>query len=183
MSIEVRIPKEITEYREKIIFGLSGRQLLCFVIAIVLAVGSYILLTGVMHLTMQVASYIVIIEALPLMAIGFVRKNGLPFEKYVALWWRHRNTRGIRLYEPELLCDAIDHGKGGKNVWIKEKRNKSDRKLSEASGKGTGTLFVGTEKNREAKREAVLRKIEAARQESREADRRAKKTAKEAART
>ena len=33
ISIEVRVPKEINEYKEKILFGLSIRQLFSFIIA------------------------------------------------------------------------------------------------------------------------------------------------------
>ena len=47
MSVEVRIPKEITEYQEKIMFGLSVRQLVCSLIAIVISVPSYIFLMNI----------------------------------------------------------------------------------------------------------------------------------------
>lgn len=38
MAISVPIPKEITEYEEKIMFGLSLRKLVCFSSAVVLGV-------------------------------------------------------------------------------------------------------------------------------------------------
>ena len=46
-SIEVKIPKEIREYREAIFFGLTGRQLVCSLLALGAAVGLYFLLRPV----------------------------------------------------------------------------------------------------------------------------------------
>lgn len=51
MAISVPIPKEITEYEEKIMFGLSLRKLVCFSSAVVLGVGTYFLCTKVLGLT------------------------------------------------------------------------------------------------------------------------------------
>ena len=73
MSIEVRIPKEITEYKEKIIFGLSIRQLICFTFAITIGVGTYILVTKLSNA--DIASYVVIVEVMPIFAIGFIKKK------------------------------------------------------------------------------------------------------------
>lgn len=103
MAIEVRVPKEITEYTEKIVFGLSLRQLLCLTIAVVLGVVSYVALTRAVN--EEIASYIVIIEALPLFAMGFVKKEGFPFEKYAALAVRHKFGTPKRKYQTELLID------------------------------------------------------------------------------
>lgn len=64
MAISVPIPKEITEYEEKIMFGLSLRKLVCFSSAVVLGVGTYFLCTKVLGLTMDTASYIIIAEAM-----------------------------------------------------------------------------------------------------------------------
>ena len=41
MAIEVKVPKEITEYQEKILFGLSIRQLLASTLAVVMTLGIY----------------------------------------------------------------------------------------------------------------------------------------------
>ena len=82
--IEVRIPKEITEYKEKIIFGLSIRQIICFSIAIVFAIVTWIFLLPI--LGEDITSYIVIFEVLPCFAIGFIRINGFNFEKYAKLF-------------------------------------------------------------------------------------------------
>ena len=42
--IEVKIPKEIRQYKESIFFGLSARQFFCSVIAVLIAAGVYLLL-------------------------------------------------------------------------------------------------------------------------------------------
>ena len=40
--IEIKIPKEITEYKEKILFGLTIRQCVCAVAALAVCVPLYI---------------------------------------------------------------------------------------------------------------------------------------------
>lgn len=123
MSIEVRIPKEITEYKEKILFGLSIRQLICFSSAILLCVGTYILLVNFLGLSKDIVSYIVIIEAMPLLAAGFIKKNGLTFEKYAKLFLKHKFGTKKRTYKTELLIDDKEDG----NVWFTEKKRKSEK--------------------------------------------------------
>ena len=71
--IEVRIPKEITEYKEKVIFGLSIRQLIFFTLTIILSLSSYFILTKKLGLSMDSASYVIIIESLPLLAIDKIK--------------------------------------------------------------------------------------------------------------
>ena len=187
MSIEVRIPKEIMEYKEKVLFGMSLRQLVCFSSAIVLSVGSYLLLTKVIGLSMDAASYVIIVESMPLLAIGFVKKNGFTFEKYAALLIRHKLGQQIRPYQTELLTEETqtrenEEKKGSKYAWIFEKGqggskkpviSKKERK-ADAALKECSDYFV-TKESREAKRKAALREIEAARQEYRALKRGTKK--------
>ena len=42
--MEIKIPKEIREYRESIFFGLTTRQFICSLLALGVAVGVYFLL-------------------------------------------------------------------------------------------------------------------------------------------
>lgn len=83
MAISVSIPKEITEYKEKIIFNLSLRELVCFIIASVLGAVSYFFCTQILKFSLEIAGYIVILLSAPILAVGFIRKDKVPFEKYI----------------------------------------------------------------------------------------------------
>lgn len=163
MSIEVRIPKEITEYKEKIIFGLTIRQLLCFILAIVLGIGSYLLLKS--YIGKEAASYIVILEVIPIFATGFFRKNGFTFEKYVKLILRHKLGRNKRKYQTELTLDVIEEGKNVKRSITKKKGNRDTEQ----------SYFEITKADRKRKSKAVCRKIAQARKEYRRAKQEIKK--------
>jgi type IV secretory pathway VirB4 component len=102
-GLSVSVLKEITEYQEKIIFGLSLRQLLFFVIAIAIGIPSYMFCRK--NLGQEIAGYIVILEVLPLLALGFVRKNGFTFDKYLGLIVKHNFQTKKRSYKTELLID------------------------------------------------------------------------------
>lgn len=196
MAISVSIPKEITEYEEKIMFGLSLRKLICFVSAVILGIGTYFLCTKVLGFTMDTASYIIIVEALPLMAVGFIKKDGMTFEKYAALMIRHKTGRNKLFYESELVIDSlpdpIDEAaeRKSKYAWIFEKENDvagTRKKLSRKEQRKKAAvreaiIFTVTEKSRQGKRKAARCKIKAARQECRTAKRRAKKKTKESSR-
>ena len=196
MAINVPIPKEITEYEEKIMFGLSLRKLVCFVSAVVLGVGTYLLCTKVFSLSMDAASYIIIAEAMPLMAFGFIKKDGMTFEKYAALLIRHKTGLNKLPYESELVIDSLPDPKDetaerrSKYAWIFETETGSagtGKQLSRKERKAEAdvreaVVFTVTEKSREVKRKAALREAKAARQDCRTVKRRAKKEAKERSR-
>ncbi len=80
MSLEVKIPKEITEYEGKIIFGLTGRQLLSAFTAIVTMLFIYPKVTKLFG--QDVGQPVAILLIIPIWLIGFVKKDGLSFEKY-----------------------------------------------------------------------------------------------------
>lgn len=78
---------EITEYREKFFLGLSLRQLACFAAASLLAIATCFVTLHWLHMDIQVVSYIVMVEVLPFLGLGFIRRDGYPFEKLVKIYW------------------------------------------------------------------------------------------------
>ncbi len=78
-SIEVKIPKEIREYREAIFFGLTGRQLVCSLLALGAAVGLYFLLRPVAG--DAEIGWICILGAAPFALCGFFRYHGMTAEQ------------------------------------------------------------------------------------------------------
>lgn len=84
--MEVKINREIREYTESMFFGLSLRQLIFSVLACAVAVTVFFLLRP--HLGLETVSWICIIAAFPFAAIGFIRYNGMPAEKFLAAYIR-----------------------------------------------------------------------------------------------
>ena len=78
--IEIRIPKEIKHYREKLFFGLTFRQCICAGFALLICVPLYIF--GSRYLSQEVVSWAVIIIAAPLMFAGFFKYNDMTFERF-----------------------------------------------------------------------------------------------------
>ena len=83
--MEIKINKEIRNYKETMFFGLSLRQFLCSVLAVGIAVGLYFLLKDT--LDKDTLGWICILGAAPVAAAGFFQYNGLPFEKFLRAWF------------------------------------------------------------------------------------------------
>ena len=75
------LPKDIRDYKEKLIVGFTARQLVSTIAAIGICVPIYI--NGRNYLNEDLISWIVIFIAIPLGAVGFFRYNGMPAEKFV----------------------------------------------------------------------------------------------------
>ena len=88
MSIEVRIPKEIKEYKEKIIFGLNLRQLISVFVGGIICLSTYFLLKPIVGT--DIASDIIIIEAIPIFAFGFIKVRSFNFETYAKIFIKHK---------------------------------------------------------------------------------------------
>lgn len=97
--IEIRIPKEIKNYREKLFFGLTLRQCLCAGAALLICVPLYIF--GNKILPQEAVSWIVILVAVPLMLAGFFRYNDMMFEQFAVEFMFHNFTPQKRIYSYE----------------------------------------------------------------------------------
>lgn len=79
MHIEIKIPKEISEYQESVFFGLSLRQFVCSLLAVTAAVGLYFLLDRAVG--SEIAGWASILGAAPFAACGFVKYHGMTAEQ------------------------------------------------------------------------------------------------------
>ena len=79
--MEIKINKEICAYNEALFFGLSTRQFLCSIAAVAIAVGIYFGLKNVIG--KETASWLCMVAASPIAAIGFFKYNGLTAEKLI----------------------------------------------------------------------------------------------------
>jgi len=82
MSIEVRVPEEIADYKESIIAGLSIRQLICGGIALLCGVPTFLLLNNV---NSDLATYAAMAVTIPAFCLGFVKKDGYNFETFLKI--------------------------------------------------------------------------------------------------
>ena len=78
--IEVRINKEVRDYQESIFFGLSLRQLIFALLAVLVAVGVYF---GLHNVVGGDIGWMCILAAFPFAMGGFFTYNGMTFEKFL----------------------------------------------------------------------------------------------------
>lgn len=81
ISIEVRINKEVRDYQESLFFGLSLRQFLFALLAVLVAVGLYLGLRGIVG-TGEIG-WVCILAAFPFALCGFFTYNGMTFERFL----------------------------------------------------------------------------------------------------
>ncbi|WP_407882106.1 PrgI family protein [Owariibacterium komagatae] len=129
--MEVKIPKEIREYRESIFFGLSARQFTCSLLALGAAVGLYFLFDPLVGT--EGVGWICILGAAPFAVCGFWTYHGMTAEQTLWAWFKSQVLtprrlvfRSDSLYY-QALQPAIEQGK-------KPPRKKKKRKAKEPAG-------------------------------------------------
>ena len=95
--IEVKIPADIQEYKSKLIAGLSTRQFIS--VAAALVVGTPIGAFGYGKISGEVLPWIVILVTAPILAWGFIRILGMPFEEFAMRWAEMTLLPQRRMYE------------------------------------------------------------------------------------
>ena len=130
--IEIKIPKEITDYKEKFLFGLTVRQLVSAVVALAICVPLFIF--GKDYLGEDMVGWIIILVAIPIFAFGFFKYDGMPFEKFLAILYRQKWVEPQkRKYEElpvfwECLEEIIESEIAHQLAAIKTNSKKSKRK-------------------------------------------------------
>ena len=84
--MEVKINREIRQYTESMFFGLSARQFFFSLAAVITAVILYFLLRN--RFSTETVSWMCILGAAPLAALGFVSYHGMTAEQFIWVWIR-----------------------------------------------------------------------------------------------
>ena len=84
--MEVKINREIRNYTEAMFFGLSMRQFIFSLLAVLVAIGLYFLLKSAVGL--ETVSWVCMLGAAPFAAMGFVTYHGMSAEKFIWAWIR-----------------------------------------------------------------------------------------------
>lgn len=132
MRIEVKMNKEIMEYREAMFFGLDFRQMACSLLAVLAAVGIYFSLRGVTG--EEVTGWLCMFGAAPFAFCGFFRYHGMTAEQFAWAFIKSEFLYPKRLlFQPEdlyyqCLEERISHGESGKGKRKAEKMRRKELK-------------------------------------------------------
>ena len=114
--LEVKINREIRNYTESMFFGLSMRQFIFSVLAILVAVGLYFLLKP--HFGTETVSWMCLLGAAPFAALGFITYHGMTAEQFLWAWLRSEllEPKELRFESSNLYYEALkDKLEGGKS--------------------------------------------------------------------
>ena len=114
--LEVKINREIRNYTESMFFGLSMRQFVFYVLAILVAAGLYFLLKP--HFGTETVSWMCILGAAPFAALGFITYHGMTAEQFLWAWLRSEllEPKELRFEASNLYYEALkDKLEGGKS--------------------------------------------------------------------
>ena len=118
--MEVKINKEISNYQERMFFGLSMRQIVFSVLAVAVAVVLYFALTP--YLGTETVSWVCVLGAAPFAAMGFFKYHGMTAEQFVINWVRTEliEPKYFRFQSQRLYCQMMKNAAKNKR---KEKRS------------------------------------------------------------
>lgn len=182
MSIEVRVPEEIADYKESIIAGLSIRQLVCGGIALLCGIPTFLLLKNI---NSDLATYATMIVTIPAFCLGFIKKDGYNFETFLKIklyTFFSKNQRGyetnieknILPVEVEQYRQAIQEmmaeeekeitqqGKKRGDKRVLKKREQRHKSKNKGKAKPEYDLVEITKKSAERKRKTAYKSIKAA---------------------
>ena len=106
--MEIKINREIREYKESIFFGLSLRQFIFSALAVLVAVGLYFGLRE--YVGTETVSWLCVLGAAPFAALGFIKYNGMTAERFVVAYIRSEYLI------PKKLTTSIPEKKKDKKV-------------------------------------------------------------------
>ncbi len=114
IPLEVRINKEVRDYQESLFFGLSLRQLLFALLAVLVAVGVYFGLKDIVG--SGEIGWVCVLAAFPFALGGFFTYNGMTFERFLLAV-----IRSELLYPRKLVFKSENlYAKALENSTIKE---------------------------------------------------------------
>lgn len=105
--MEVKINREIRDYTESMFFGLSMRQFIFSILAVVVAVILYFALRN--RIGIGTLSWMCVIGAFPFAAAGFVKYNGMTCEQFIWAWLKSEilTPRQLHFHPANIYYEAL----------------------------------------------------------------------------
>lgn len=145
-----RVPDEIKNVRDTIMWDRTGRELLFLTGAMTVAALLSIVLFAVLKLTGRVFLIIPVLESLPFLAFGFLKPGGLDLEDFLVIWWSNNiNSAPTRMlsstnYYEQMQMLAVSKVQEKDNSKAKKKGRKTSKKTlkNKTDEKGSVTQDV-----------------------------------------
>ncbi len=102
----IKIPRDLNDLKEKVMLGLTKRQLICLGAAAVIAIPLYYYTYKTMGTDESVR--IAGLAAAPAVFFGFYIKNGIPLEKTLKFFWEFMKKPKKMTYRSVNIFTAID---------------------------------------------------------------------------
>lgn len=126
----VQVPKDLTKVKNKVMFNLTKRQLICFSLAAAVGVPLYFLTRKVIGTTISACLMVMIM--LPFFFFAMYEKDGRPLEKILMDIWRAKVQRpGVRIYQTKNFYGVIQE-----EIYDREVLGIGSEVKEKASGKG-----------------------------------------------
>ena len=183
--IEREIPKEITDFEDKLAFGLSVRQIICVLAIALTCVPLYIFAKP--YLGDDVTSILIIVIAVPVVMIGFFKYQGIHFEKIITRVCSQlfilpsKRKYKIRNCWQELEQEAEKEGDIKENTSLKpetERESESETEGSENNFKNDGDDESKLTPKEKKKRERDRKKAKALEEKKKKAETAKRRNAK-----
>ena len=130
-----RVPDEIKNVRDTIMWDRTGRELLFLTGAMTMAALLSIVLFAVLKLTGRVFLIIPVLASVPFLAFGFLMPGGLALEDFLVIWWSNNiNSAPTRMlsstnYYERMQMLALNKAQEKDNPKAKKKGRKTSKKV------------------------------------------------------
>ena len=96
--IQKKMSGDITKMESKILFGYTPRQVVCSIVAFAVA----LLINKIFgFIEFETRGFIIMLTAAPFLACGWIKIQGLPFEKQMWILINYSFSQRERIYESE----------------------------------------------------------------------------------
>ena len=96
--IQKKMSGDITKMESKILFGYTPRQVVCSIVALAVA----LLINKIFgFIEFETRGFLIMLTAAPFLACGWIKIQGLPFEKHMWILIKYSFSQRERVYESE----------------------------------------------------------------------------------
>ena len=133
MTISVKVPKDISAIKKKLLFNLTKRQIISFFLAGVIGVPIYIFIKK--YIPTDMAALVMVVVMMPFLFVGIYEKDGYPAEKIIYFMVRRVFLLpGIRPYRAENFYECLTENTEKEKSRRKKKQSKKTDSRSKTVG-------------------------------------------------